>query len=294
MTSTLPRILLLTDKRAWAFNTIAQAIKRNLESEFSFDILATEDNPVFDDRDYDVIHVFFETETMHRNFLTGHAKIVKSVYSHYWETWGLTAREFYDTYLYEAHAITVPNLKLFRSLSQIPPPVFLFSEGVDTQLFHPFTKKPSEELIVGWAGDVTRPIKRLDWLKEACAGLCQLRIAPGNLSEEEMVHFYNGVDVIACSSVAEGSPRPVLEAMACGAFPVSFDVGIVPEVVLGDANGIIVKEESIDGLRHALAWCVEHVSDVRAQRKENVEIIRSTRDWRSTVRHMADVYRFVL
>jgi hypothetical protein len=165
MITALPKVLLLIDTKNWAFATIAQALVTHLSSQFSFDILATEDRPVFDEGQYDIIHVFFETETYHLPFLSGHAKVVKSVYSHYWELNGETPEEFYKKHLGEADCITVPSLKLLRSLSVLPVPVALFPESIDTHLFQPEHKPREGALVVGWAGNATRPIKRLDWLR---------------------------------------------------------------------------------------------------------------------------------
>jgi glycosyltransferase involved in cell wall biosynthesis len=294
MITALPKVLLLIDTKNWAFATIAQALVTHLSSQFSFDILATEDRPVFDEGQYDIIHVFFETETYHLPFLSGHAKVVKSVYSHYWELNGETPEEFYKKHLGEADCITVPSLKLLRSLSVLPVPVALFPESIDTHLFQPEHKPREGALVVGWAGNATRPIKRLDWLRSACDSICTLRIADGHLSKEEMVDFYNSIDVIACSSRGEGGPCPILEGMSCGAFPVSFDVGIVQEVVESGVNGLIVEDVSVAGLRTALRWCAKHLEEVRAQSYQNTGIMRRHRDFSQTCERMARVYSSLL
>ena len=47
---------------------------------------------------------------------------------------------------------------------------------------------------------------------------------------EEMPDYYNKLDVLLCASAMEGTPDPVLEAMACGVPVISTDVGVVSEV----------------------------------------------------------------
>ncbi len=294
VTSTRPRVLLIIDKPNWAFHTIARAMEKHLSDAFSFDILITTEDPLFDDRDYEIVHVFFETETVHRPFLSGHAKVVKSVYSHYWELNGQTPQEFYDQYLAEADIVTVPNLKLLRTLSTVTDRIALCPEGVDPTVFHPAHLHRSGPIVVGWAGCAERPVKRIDWLKSACEGLCTLRLAEGDLTEEQMVQFYQEIDVIACSSKAEGAPRPLLEGMASGNFPVSFDVGIARELITSGQNGLIVTEESIEGLRAGVQWCVDHPAQVRMQAEQNPPFIQIYRDWKKTTQEIAKVYHSLL
>ncbi len=288
-----PRILLLIDRWHWAFHTIADAIHKHLSDRFSFTILSSSDKPAIDETDFDIIHVLYEYETHHRTFVGRHAKILRSVYSHYWQEWGLSVEEFYEKHLRDAHAIAVPSMLLSSLLDTLPPPVFLTPEGVDTDIFCPITEHQGP-LTVGWAGDPTRTIKRLPWLQKACEGICELKLATGHLSQKEMVAFYQSIDVIACSAIAEGCPRPLLEGMACGCYPVSFPVGIAPEVIIHQKNGLLIEDNSIDGLRTALRWCQDNLATVRTASVGNAELIKRTRTWRKTLPALAEVYYSML
>jgi hypothetical protein len=53
-----------------------------------------------------------------------------------------------------------------------------------------------------------------------------------------MPDWYNSGDVVLCSSSAEGTPNPVLEAAACGRPCITTAVGVVPQFV--KANGFVV------------------------------------------------------
>ena len=218
---------------------------------------------------------------------------MRSVYSHYWEEWGLSAPEFYKKYLDDAHAIAVPSQKLFALLKNLPPTVALTPEGVDIDLFH-HRRERTGPLVVGWAGDPSREIKRLPMLKAACEGHFPLRIADGSLTPAQMVDFYNEIDVIACSSIAEGCPRPILEGMACGCFPVTFDVGIASEVIDHEKNGIIVQEQSAEGLRRAFSQCTDRLADIRSGAAERAHEIATSRTWKHALPALGDLYRSLL
>lgn len=289
-----PRILLIADIPQWAFHTLANAIREHSSDRYDFDILFGSELAGFDDAQYDLIHVLFETETRHLPFLRGNARVLKSVYSHYWQEEGLSPMDFYSAHLREAHAVSVPNALLLSALQDLPVPVFLCPEGLDTSFFTPPHHPRSGPVVAGWAGNPDRPIKRIELLKEACDGVCELRLTDGRHSPQDMVDFYRTIDVIACSSKAEGSPRPLMEGMACGCFPVSFDVGIAAQLIDHGRNGLLVRDESVAGMRAAIAWCVTHADTIRTLGPVNAEIIRATRDWRSTSPAQARVYDFLL
>ncbi|OGJ59680.1 hypothetical protein A3D11_01385 [Candidatus Peribacteria bacterium RIFCSPHIGHO2_02_FULL_49_16] len=288
-----PRVLLFIDVRGWAFDQIAQAIQSHLGDQFRFTILSRDTNPIIREDQYDIVHVFFETDDYYKKFLSGRAKVIRSVYSHYWEsTYGMGPMDLYHRYLSDANAIVVPSVKLLHRLSDLPPPVHLFAEGVDTGFFRQLRNRMGP-LVVGWAGRAS-PIKRLEMLQDACQDLCELRIAGGSLNTGEMVEFFNDIDVIACTSIHEGCPRPLIEGMACGNFPVSFDVGIASEVITHTVNGLLLQHETVNAVRGTLTWCRDHLDIVRGAHRLNIERIGSLRDWKATTAHLGDVYRSVL
>jgi glycosyltransferase involved in cell wall biosynthesis len=60
---------------------------------------------------------------------------------------------------------------------------------------------------------------------------------------EEMPDYYNNLDVLLCASMTEGTPNPVLEAMACGVPVITTDVGIVSEVFGPRQREFIVQRD---------------------------------------------------
>ena len=64
---------------------------------------------------------------------------------------------------------------------------------------------------------------------------------------------YAAADVFALSSLSEGLPNSLLEAMACGVPVVATTVGAVPNVVTDDINGLLVEPGETAPLALALA-----------------------------------------
>lgn len=286
-----PRVLLLIDRRGWAFDAIAQALITHLSDRFAFTLLCANDQPAIMESAYDVIHVFYFGESRHRPFLTGRARVIKGVYSHRWEQAGMSPRELYFTHLREAHALVVPTPRLATTLGSLPIPAFHVPEGVDTNRFRPQAPRTGQ-IVAGWAGHPEDPIKCFKQVEEACRGLCELRVADGSLPPEAMPDFYAGIDIYLCASAAEGGPRTLLEAMASGRFPVSVRVGVAEELIRHTENGQLV-DDSTD-LRAAVRWCCEHAAIVRIAGAGNAAQMRASRDWTLLAERMADIYRSVL
>ena len=65
-----------------------------------------------------------------------------------------------------------------------------------------------------------------------------------NISIEEMVYHYNGADVILLTSLWEGSPNVIKEAMACNCPIVTTDVGDVRKIIGGTKGCFVVKQDA--------------------------------------------------
>ncbi len=136
-------------------------------------------------------------------------------------------------------------------------PVFLCEAGVDLDLFQP-CELPGR-FTVGWAGntDVGKGVdlKGVGLIVEACQRLgVPLRLARklDGLPHEAMPQFYAGISCYVCASVSEGTPNPVLEAMACGRPVVSTAVGVAPKLVLDGETGYLVAR-TVDAIQAAIA-----------------------------------------
>jgi glycosyltransferase involved in cell wall biosynthesis len=289
MNTSKPRILLMVDKWNWAFHTVALAISQHLSDQFEFTIICPSDNPQIDDTAYEIIHVLYEYETYHLPFLRGNARILRGCYNHYWNEWGMTPKELYDKYLRDAHAVHVPNFKLLRAIGEIGPPVYVTPEGVDMEVFKPWEPRQGP-LVVGWAGNQETETKRFPWMQQAVKGICEFKVAGGGMDIRDMPGFFRSIDVICCSAKCEGSPRPLIEGMSCGNFPVSFDVGCAHELIDHGVNGLLVQNESVEGMRKALEWCRDHVEHIRGMANHNRERIRATRQWNNVLMPLREIY----
>jgi teichuronic acid biosynthesis glycosyltransferase TuaC len=134
----------------------------------------------------------------------------------------------------------LPRLTSVRRRNEVIP------NGVDRDHFRPVPRAQARESL-GWrhtdpvvlfAADPRRREKRFELCQAAWARACEsfpnLRLEVAvDVSPELMPAWYSAADVLLLTSVAEGSPNVIKEALACDLPIVSVDVGDVSEVLAG-------------------------------------------------------------
>lgn len=161
--------------------------------------------------------------------------------------------------------------------------------GVDTSIFRPDASMrdswrashgfESSDHVVGFLGRFD-PLKRHDFFVQAAGILARSNhdyyfVMCGSMSERDRTElldlarragagerlsiigptdrpaeFLNGIDVLAITSLSEGSPNVLLEAQACGTPVVSTDVGDVRALALPEDR--VVDRDGIDDFARAL------------------------------------------
>jgi glycosyltransferase involved in cell wall biosynthesis len=282
-----PRILLLADKRGWAYDYCAREIARLLRHEFQFDIRYIWESPPIETDKYDLLYVYFWGDRYYRKYGIHPERIIKELSSHRWEDdplWGPCSPEgLVERYLSDAAAVLCTSVRLRDTIADLHPRVYHCSNGFNPRLFR-ITRRRTGSMTIGWAGDIHDPVKGFhDILQPACDGEFRLVVAPGNLPRRRMNNFYNRLDVLAVASRHEGSPLPLIEAMAAGCFPVCTNVGIVPELIRSGENGLILSERTPGAFREAFRWCQSHLDQVRMAGEANARRMQQERSWHVTV-----------
>lgn len=278
-----PRITILADKPNWAYDICAQQLVKHLHNDFSITIKYVREKPILEENMFDLLHVCFWGEKYHTQFNIPPNKIVKEISSHRWQydrQYGpCSAKYFVKKFLQDASFFCTTSLRLYNLLVPFIPNIHHVANGIDTKKFFVSDNPSLGEMRLGWAGNSKDPVKGIEKILCPASKEYNLELADGTLSYDKIATFYQYKDLYVVASEHEGTPLPLIEAMACGCFPVCCDVGIVPEIIQHKRNGYIVTKRTIKNFKYAFLWCENNLEYIRSQRKIISEEIHKKRNW---------------
>ncbi|WKZ85929.1 glycosyltransferase [Ralstonia pickettii] len=210
----------------------------------------------------------------------------------------LRGREAIFGSLIDGYTVSSEKLNaIYKEVPQYPQPTAVIEDGVNLSLFTPkalsrFDHTEGRELVIGWVGNskwasdlqedfkglhtilkpVLEELRAEGWPIRAHFADRQDRFIP----HEEMPDYYSAIDIYVCPSKIEGTPNPVLEAMACGVPVVSTDVGIVPQAFGPLQKAFILPERSRAALKGKLLELLREPAKLKALSRENLVSIQ---DW---------------
>jgi glycosyltransferase involved in cell wall biosynthesis len=253
-----PKILVIADVPGWALDRTAKNIIKRLSNIFTFKkIFNDQAASAIEKKDYNLLYITYWRQFQDASISSKIPQpAITGLRSHFkWDQGeNLPPSAEMLEMLSNFKAVNVPSQILYDIFKHKHPALFHTPHGVDESIFKPPLTplhSPVGELVVGWTGSKTNhPNKRGldDLLIPAIKDLkgVSLKIAAREdkwRSQEEMVNFYQGLDAYICTSRTEGGPHPLLEASSCGIPVISTRVGIAPELILENKNGLLIKRE---------------------------------------------------
>lgn len=179
----------------------------------------------------------------------------------------------------------------------------ILPNGVNLNVFYPYDIDicrdrlgiDKDEKIVLFAADPSRPEKNYALAVTALTLLNnnKIRIIPVFSEEHIRLHYYyNAADVLLLTSIHEGSPNVIKEAMACCCPIVTTNVGDVKEI-LGTTAGCYIAESSSQSVAEYLLKAIEF-------RKTNLftegrdRLVDLNLDSESVAKKLVGIYRKVI
>lgn len=272
-----PRLLMLPDKRGWAFDELCRQRADYLSATWDVTIRYLLEKPEIDPTQFDIM---FNPNQRYSDYdAMFHGRYIRGFFSLKWARQDMKYKFLYEK-LKGAIACAAPSLEIVKKLKPLFPHVFQVKEGVDPAVFYWKKDRSDKKLVVGWTGNPAREANGLDVkryysvVKPACElADVELRTAT-NLNQIELNDFYNKVDVVVIASqpLFEGNPLAVYEAGACGRTVVATNVGTIPEIIIDGENGFVVEATfdniiTIEKLVGKLNWCKTNLEEVRSMGK---------------------------
>ncbi len=258
------KVLLIPDAPNWALDKNAKDLVKYNKSDLILDIVYF--NDFMRDwekyyREYDLLFPMFKGMfmTMLKNKIP-YDKTVTGIRSyHYWDKrktrppgFNVKPSRKLVRRMKKAVLVNTHCKKLWYIFSQYFPVVHT-KYTCDLQTFFPEEKKTNDKIVIGWTGSLTNhPGKRgfYEFIKpitDELSDYYELKVQDGSKNpitdDNEMRRFYNSLDLYIVASRSEGTPRPAIEAAACGVPVISTDVGIIPELIEDGINGFVVERE---------------------------------------------------
>lgn len=111
------------------------------------------------------------------------------------------------------------------------------------------------------------------------------------LSQRQLWALYKKAQVYVSPSVHDGTPNSLLEAMACGCFPVTGDVESLREWVTPNVNGFLVDATNPRILADAVIAALENEDLRRKAAGQNAELIAARADYGRCMQNVEQFYR---
>ncbi|WP_039457685.1 glycosyltransferase [Candidatus Jidaibacter acanthamoebae] len=169
--------------------------------------------------------------------------------------------KFIDNYFVTSHKLK----NLYKNILQYPFPEQVIFDNIKIPEFSTNKEQrdqPSDILHILWAGnsawkiDSEKDYKGLNSIILPAIQILEQRKIPIKISifdkakspasKEEILTTLSNADIVLIASIAEGTPLPLIEAMAAGCAVISTDVGIVREVLPEIQQQFIVARTPAD------------------------------------------------
>jgi glycosyltransferase involved in cell wall biosynthesis len=92
-------------------------------------------------------------------------------------------------------------------------------------------------------------------------------------------------------SYFEGLPIALLEGMAAGHYVIATDVGAIPDIIVDEKRGILIKPGSSEDLYQAMKQVMLNTSKYMLLGRENRKIIEDNYTWDVVAKKIESIYK---
>jgi glycosyltransferase involved in cell wall biosynthesis len=110
------------------------------------------------------------------------------------------------------------------------------------------------------------------------------------LSPRALADSFHSAQVMVSPSTHDGTPNSLLEAMACGVFPVCGDLESIREWIRHGENGLLVNPNDAEALADALLLALKDRAMRSRAAEINAKIVAERADYRVNMKRVEQFY----
>jgi glycosyltransferase involved in cell wall biosynthesis len=112
----------------------------------------------------------------------------------------------------------------------------------------------------------------------------------GRIRHEEMPSLLGRANVYVSTSLCDGTSVSLLEAMACGAFPIVTDIASNRELITDNDNGFLVPTDKETVLAKRIVEAIHATKLLEKAREKNQKIVEQCAQWENVIKKVANLY----
>ena len=214
------KILLVPDVENWAFDNIAKSIikynpypdKIEYTIKYAKNIHQKIDIVALDD--WDLVFVMWEAERI----VPDGDNVIRGCYSAFWLENKFFSEEKISEFFKSSRGGVFANGFLKDSICKFLPkdyPQTIIHDSTDENKFYPIDNLKEKEFTAVFVGNTNRKIKNYKDIVDICKISGIKLITCTDISNEELVNYYNKADICINFSTFEGGPQTFLESSLC-------------------------------------------------------------------------------
>jgi glycosyltransferase involved in cell wall biosynthesis len=112
----------------------------------------------------------------------------------------------------------------------------------------------------------------------------------GKISRERMPDYLRSADIYVSTSLSDGTSNSLLEAMACGIFPIVTDIPGNRPWVTHDKNGFLFEKGDYDKLSELILQSIGSKELIKNAAKINQEVVKKKGNWEKSIKEIENLY----
>lgn len=115
----------------------------------------------------------------------------------------------------------------------------------------------------------------------------------GHVPHEKMGEVFRKAQIVVSPSIHDGTPNSLIEAMACGCFPIAGDLESIREWITPGQNGLLVNPNDPQAMADAILLGLEREDLRRDAAGLNAEIISTRAEYETNMKRVVEFYKAV-